>query len=609
MARTNAHSGRSPQFMENEPVKIRRSIFDRSFGYKTTLNSGFLIPHFVEEVLPGDTFTVKPTFFVRMNTLTVPFMDNVFLDTFYFFVPARLLWDNFQKFMGEQTNPNDSIDYLIPTLKSPDVNNPAPRYSLTGPNSLWDYFGLPVDGQNGVTSFFNVATGMNINALPFRAYNLIWNEWFRDENLENSLEVLTGDGPDPMANYQLLKRNKRHDYFTSALPWPQKGPAVNVGLSGNAPVKGLDFSNVSIDSTSITDPSKPSYWQLYGRELDNSISPLNTRLAIRMSSAPGSFINGSPICAFDDKTSNEQFLGVGGSNDDGYPNSTLSHLDGDGFQAEGLVLLDGNNNPIGSNAYADLSGVNAITINDLRQAFQIQKFYERAARSGTRYTEILRGFFGVISPDARLQRPEYLGGSSERVNIVPVTQQSSTNQTTPQGNLAAFGLMAGRGRGFYKSFVEHGYVIGLVNIRASLTYQQGVSRMWTRRDRFDFYWPQFAHLGEQPVYEKEIFATGNADNDDSVFGYQERYAEYRSRPSQITGTLRSGVSGSLDVWHLAQYFSNPPKLNAGFILEDPPISRVIAVTNEPQFYMDCYFKFKAARPIPVYGTPGLIDHF
>lgn len=595
MARTNAHSGRSPQFMENEPVKIRRSIFDRSFGYKTTLNSGFLIPHFVEEVLPGDTFTVKPTFFVRMNTLTVPFMDNVFLDTFYFFVPARLLWDNFQKFMGEQTNPNDSIDYLIPTLKSPDVNNPAPRYSLTGPNSLWDYFGLPVDGQNGVTSFFNVATGMNINALPFRAYNLIWNEWFRDENLENSLDVPTNDGPDPLANYQLLKRNKRHDYFTSALPWPQKGPAVNVGLSGNAPVKGLDFSSVSLYGDSDSEGQLP-------------FIDVGTAGVIGGFLGQGVPAANSPLIASGSSYTSRTFT-IDDNGGDGGVGAMLLSLRGVGYKIDKATLESSDGSAIGENAYADLSGVNAITINDLRQAFQIQKFYERAARSGTRYTEILRGFFGVISPDARLQRPEYLGGSSERVNIVPVTQQSSTNQTTPQGNLAAFGLMAGRGRGFYKSFVEHGYVIGLVNIRASLTYQQGVSRMWTRRDRFDFYWPQFAHLGEQPVYEKEIFATGNADNDDSVFGYQERYAEYRSRPSQITGTLRSGVSGSLDVWHLAQYFSNPPKLNAGFILEDPPISRVIAVTNEPQFYMDCYFKFKAARPIPVYGTPGLIDHF
>lgn len=520
-------------FSQIPSTQIPRSVFDRSHGYKTTFDSGFLVPFYVDEVLPGDSFKLTATLFARLATPIVPFMDNLYLETFFFFVPNRLVWDNWQKFNGEQKNPSDSTDFLIPTVSGTNVQN----------QTLWDYFGLPT----------NVNKALKVNALPFRAYNLIFNEWFRDENLQESLKVPTGDGPDSLSDYNLVRRGKRHDYFTSCLPWPQKGPGVEISVGGSANI-----------SASVVGIGRPTF-------------------------STGSATNALPGGLFVSSTTsaNVQIDQAGGGNN--YP----------------LLWKDPALSVTGT---ADLSSATPISINDLRQAFQIQKLYERDARGGTRYTEILRSHFGVISPDARLQRPEYLGGSSARISINPVQQTSSTNETTPQGNLAAYGVVSDSFHGFSKSFVEHGYVFGFVNVRADLTYQQGLNRMWSRQGRFDFYWPVLAHLGEQAVLNKEIYAQGTAD-DDKVFGYQERYAEYRYYPGQITGKFRSTDPQPLDSWHLAQKFSSLPTLSAQFIQDNPPVERVIAVQNEPQFLFDSYIRLKCARPMPVYSVPGLVDHF
>ena len=581
MAKNSARFHRKTnRFSQIPNSPIQRSVFDRSHDYKTTLDAGYLIPFFVDEVLPGDTFKLRVNAFVRMNTLIAPFMDNVFLDTFFFFVPTRLVWDNWQRFCGEKKNPGDPTDFLIPSLAG---NN------TFASETIFDYMGVPtwvsLDSAN-----------TPINALPFRAYNLIYNEWFRDENLIDSVPVPTGDGPDDTDNYNLLKRAKRHDYFTSALPWPQKGPSVDVGLTGNAPIVGFgDGSRWNFSSNNTYSGTQA----IFGNPVEVKD---NTGLQVYTNQEMFATSTMIPLMQ---ETNSGRWANIGNQDQSNGDNIQPTRaIRGDGFYLPNGIL----ENSSGVTPYADLSGVSAITINDLRQAFQIQKFYEKWARGGSRYTETLRVMFNVISPDARLQRPEYLGGTHSRINVVPTAQTSSTDSVSPQSNLSAFGVLGDSAHGFNKSFVEHGYVIGLVCLRADITYQQGLNRMWSRRKLFDFYWPTLAHLGEQVVYNREIYAQGTKD-DNGVFGYQERYAEYRYKPSMITGKLRSTDPHSLDVWHLAQKFETLPKLNRDFIEENPPIRRVIAVQNEPQFFADFWFDLKTSRPMPVYSVPGLVDHF
>ncbi|UYD39253.1 MAG: major capsid protein [Wigfec virus K19_179] len=510
-------------FSQVPEAEIQRSTFDRSHGVKTTFNAGKLIPILVDEVLPGDTHTLKDHLFGRLATPIVPFMDNLYLDTHYFFVPTRLVWENWEKFNGAQANPADSVDYVVPTMVSTAVTGYA---SL----SIYDHMGIPPK-----------IAGLEHISLPLRAYNLIWNEWYRDQNLQNSVAINKGDTADASTDYTLLPRGKRKDYFTGALPSPQKGPAVNLPLGTSAPV--LRESNVA---------------------------------------AIGSF-----------KT-----------------NSTNTNATGD-VQSDGTGLIigagRGSYDPNGT-LYTDLSDATAATINSLRLAFQVQKMYERDARGGTRYVEILKAHFNVTSPDFRLQRPEYLGGNTQKISSTVVPQTSSIDATTPQGNLSAYALVSGSGSGFSHSFTEHGYIIGLVSLRADLNYQQGLNRMWSRSTRFDFYWPALSHLGEQPILNKEIFAQGTSADED-VFGYQERNAEYRYKPNEIHGAFRSNYTAPLDMWHLAQDFATLPALNSSFIEENPPIDRVIAVTSEPHVLLDVHLEYNSTRPMPVYAVPGLVDHF
>lgn len=512
-------SNMSHSFAVTPTVQAPRSKFDRTFGYKTTFNPGWLIPYFTDEVLPGDTFNLQTSALARLSTPLFPVMDNIWLDTHYFFVPTRLVWDNAKRFFGEQDNPTDSIDFALPVFND----------YVASSHSLSDYLGLPI------------SITMSHVSLYHRCYNLIWNEWFRDQNLQDSVTVDKGDGPDDIADYGLLKRGKRHDYITASLPWPQKGDAVSIPLGSNVLVQPL---------TSLPYPS-----------FQASSLPTGT-VTLQGTTAPVPNLSAIPV------------------------SSGTSRMD---WANPGL--------------FVDLSTATAATINDLREAFQVQKLLERDARSGTRYSELVRNHFGVDFYDVSV-RPEYLGGGTTRVNVSPVATTTFGNT----GDLGAFGTAAITNHGFTKSFVEHGFVIGLISVRADLTYQQGMERRFRKSTRYDIYWPSLAHLGEQAVENAEVLFTGTSTDDD-VWGYQERYAEYRYKQSLITGYMRSTSTAPLDAWHLSQELTSPVTLGPTFIQESPPFDRIVATPGEPKFIFDSFNRLICARPMPVFGVPGLIDHF
>lgn len=547
MAQLPSHKNASVDlhnFALTPKADVPRSAFIRQSTYKTTFDAGKLIPFYLDEVLPGDSFRVNCTMFARLATPLFPFMDNLHMDTQFWFVPIRLIWTNWVKMQGEQDNPGDSISFITPTMTSP-----ATGYAI---NSLQDYMGLPTVGQIAGSNTYTHS------AFWTRAYNLIWNQWYRSENLQNSVTVDKGDGPDDPANYVILNRGKRYDYFTAALPWPQKGAtAVTLPLGTSATVKTSSSRLVTGAQNSLTGAN----------------------------AADGSIPSTSSIVNISSGTGNLYWSQAAGS-------------------------LTASLYP--TNLYADLTTATAATINSIRLAFQTQRLLERDARGGTRYTEIIRSHFGVISPDARLQRPEYLGGGSTPIQVNPVAQQTQTGitgGTTPLGTLAGVGAGLARNHGFSQSFTEHGVILGLVSVRADLTYQQGVRRMWNRSTRYDYYLPAFAMLGEQAIPNREIYADGSA-NDSATFGYIPRWDEYRYRPSLITGQFRSTASGTLDAWHLAQKFTALPTLNDTFIKETPPLDRVLAVTSTgKQLLLDCFIQEKVARPLPMHSVPGMIDHF
>jgi len=515
-------------FSQNPRVNHPRSRFDRSKGHKTTFDAGYLIPIYVDQAIPGDTMVFDLEGLARLATPIKPTMDNLYLETFFFFVPSRLVWNNFEKYMGQQDNPGDSIDYLRPQMSTPDGTGIAVM-------SLFDYMDIVPGVEN-----------LSFRADLGRSYNLCWNSWFRDENLQDSVVVDKDDGPDDIADYVLLRRGKRPDYFTTCQLTPQKGPSVLIPGSDYLPVHGLAWSTAGMSYTGGATGT-----------LDSTLS----------GTAPS------------------------GSNW-GVSDATDMIVQGTNATKQPLVHVDLTENTDG-------------TMNALRMAEAMQVFYERQMRGGSRYIEMNKYQFGVTSPDARLQRPEFLGGGSTRINISPVPQQDATGAGTPQGNLAGIGVGHVRNHGFTRSFTEHGIILGLMSVRADLNYQNVLPRWYTIRSRDEEYFPPFANLGDQAVMQNEIYSNAYEADIDVVFGYQERFAEYKTALSTITGLFRSNVSGSLDVWHYAIDYDTPPELGDAWIQDNPPIDRTIAVPSQPHFIFDSNMRITHVRPIPAHAAPML----
>lgn len=514
-------------------INAPRSDFDRSFSHKTTINEGYLYPILWEPILPGDTINLQMAALCRLATPIFPYMDNVYMDIHFFFVPNRLVWSHWEQFQGAQDDPpNTFTEYEVPSLDD------ATHAAGFAEGSIYDYFGLP-------TKVASIPQDSMPIALPLRAYRRIWNDWYRDENSQDPLVVDIGDGPDTTA-YTLLKRNRRKDYFTSCLPWPQKGPSVTIPLGGRADVLGIGKRTQNFTGSGV------AHWQ-----------------------SDGTHPTWSVFADIDKATADERW-GIKGT-----------------AATNGLPEI-----------YADLDTATSVTINSLRESIVLQQMFELDARGGSRYVELLLSRFGVVSPDFRLQRPEYLGGQTVDINVSPIAQTSSTDTETPQGNLAGFAV--GRGKaGISHSFVEHGQLLGLVSVRADTTYQQGMSRHWSVRSRYDYYEPLAANLGEQPVLNKELYLPSTyVSTAEDVYGYQERWAEYRYKASYVTGLFRSNAAASLDSWHLAIELPSLPTL-ADMLPESPPIERIVAVTSEPHFILDTFTKFKHVRVMPVYSAPGL----
>lgn len=540
------------RFAENPQVGVSRSRFQRNSDNKTTFNTGDLIPVYLDEVLPGDTHQIDMACVMRMATPIFPVMDNAFCDFYFFFVPNRLLWQHWKEFMGEnkETAWTPKTEYSVPQVTAP-----------TGgweEGTLADYLGLPTKVE-----------GISVSALPGRAYGLIYNEWFRNQNVTQPTLVevtdatTTGKNDGSATNDSAitlakpLKAAKVFDYYTGALPEPQKGEPIKIPITGSAPIgakrkNGDEWTNLALSNDKdlkIGTPYNASFSRILGLEKETQVY---YNVMEGSANAP------------DDKR-------------DAY-------------------------------LYADLSSATATTINQLRQAFQIQKLLEKDARGGTRYREVLREHFGVISPDARMQIPEYLGGYRLPINVSQVIQTSSTDKTSPQGNTAALSVTTMNKSMFTKSFTEHGFIMGLAVVRTDQTYQQGIERMWSRKGRYDYYWPVLANIGEQAILNKEIYAQGNA-KDEEAFGYQEAWADYRYKPSKVTGLFRSNATQSLDSWHYAQDYNELPTLSTTWMEQnDTEMKRTLAVQNQPDFIADFYFMNKTTRCMPVYSIPGIIDH-
>lgn len=523
---------------------VQRSAFDVMHTHKTTFNATYLIPVYVDEVLPGDSYRLKMHAFARLSTPIVPVLDNLVLESFFFFVPNRLVWANWERFMGEQLTVSDTTAFLTPYVQPTNVQ--------AGVATIYDYFGITIQAAGSVA----------VQSMPFRAYNLIWNEFFRDQDLQNPVVVSTGDGPDAATDFQLLARNKRHDYFTTARPWPAK-PTTAQATS-------------SLNSLGVFSPGQDMVITQFGGGVGAPVTGISV--------ASGQVSTAGPFLGLES--------GVRGA-------------------SYGNVHLFSNMRALAIGTGASAPDIKVL-VNDLRTSVMLQSWMEKNARGGTRYAEIVRSHFGVVSPDARLQRPEFLGGGRSFISVNPVNQTSATGLTggtTELGEQAGTGVVSVYGHGFSQSFTEHGFIIGMVNVRGDLTYQQGIERMWFRRTQFDFYWPSLAHLGEQAILRKELFCNAVTADDNSVFGYQERWAEYKYKPSRTSSYFRSSVATPLDMWHFAQEFPTTAfaSLNAAFMVDEPAVGRVLQVTGNfgQQFLMDSLFEVRKVRPMPMYSIPGV----